>query len=310
MDDDNSGSGSSGQLFMSTPVYVVVVVFTIIALIGALIAMWILAKPTEEKKAKKTNNIEDEKKDETTATETQTIPSNTIRNRGLGRMRPTRVIDDEELVITTPEAPVDSDDDIDDEPDNTVIKDPKTGIRKGKKWLEKQKMKEERKQLREAEEQERKKKKERALELEEQKRKEDKLKQEAKEKEQKEIEAALEERKKELEKQRQEEYLKWKSTIVIEKEGTGAQDVEQSASRLEEFIAYIKKHKVVLLEDLASNFNLKTKDVIDRLKELETQERISGVIDERGKFIFISPEELDAVARYIKKEKVVLVLKK
>jgi len=42
--------------------------------------------------------------------------------------------------------------------------------------------------------------------------------------------------------------------------------------------------------------------VIDRLKELETQERISGVIDERGKFIFISPEELDAVARYIKRK--------
>jgi len=42
--------------------------------------------------------------------------------------------------------------------------------------------------------------------------------------------------------------------------------------------------------------------VIDRLKELETQEGISGVIDERGKFIFISPEELDAVARYIKRK--------
>lgn len=57
---------------------------------------------------------------------------------------------------------------------------------------------------------------------------------------------------------------------------------------------------MVVLEDLAVQFKLKTQAAIDRIVELQKDGRLSGVIDDRGKFIYISEEELNAVAKFIK----------
>lgn len=54
------------------------------------------------------------------------------------------------------------------------------------------------------------------------------------------------------------------------------------------------------MEELACQFGLRTQDAIDRLQALQDMERITGVTDDRGKFIYISPEELEAVAKFIK----------
>ncbi len=40
---------------------------------------------------------------------------------------------------------------------------------------------------------------------------------------------------------------------------------------------------------------------MDRIKALEQSGVISGVIDDRGKFIYISPEELTKIAEFIQK---------
>lgn len=81
---------------------------------------------------------------------------------------------------------------------------------------------------------------------------------------------------------------------------------------------HVRRNKVVLLEDLSSLFSMRTNDVISCLKQLESEGAISGVIDDRGKYICmwwffffflaftlplldILPDELDAVARFIKK---------
>lgn len=55
-----------------------------------------------------------------------------------------------------------------------------------------------------------------------------------------------------------------------------------------------------MLEDLAVQFKLKVQAVIDRIGELQKEERITGVIDDRGKFIYISEEELKSVAKFIR----------
>lgn len=41
-------------------------------------------------------------------------------------------------------------------------------------------------------------------------------------------------------------------------------------------------------------------EAIDRVRQLQEMSRLTGVIDDRGKFIFISREELEAVAAFIK----------
>ena len=41
-------------------------------------------------------------------------------------------------------------------------------------------------------------------------------------------------------------------------------------------------------------------EAINRVQELQEQGRLTGVIDDRGKFIYISEEELEAVAKFIR----------
>ena len=41
-------------------------------------------------------------------------------------------------------------------------------------------------------------------------------------------------------------------------------------------------------------------EAIKRVQELQEQGRLTGVIDDRGKFIYISQEELEGVAKFIR----------
>lgn len=90
-----------------------------------------------------------------------------------------------------------------------------------------------------------------------------------------------------------------KAQFEVQEEGFDEEENDQE-ELLKNFIDYIKTNKVVVLEDLASNFKLKTQAAIDRIIELQKENRLSGVIDDRGKFIYISEEELKAVAKFIR----------
>ncbi|KAF8767546.1 DDRGK domain-containing protein 1 [Argiope bruennichi] len=106
--------------------------------------------------------------------------------------------------------------------------------------------------------------------------------------------------KEEQERKEYEEYLKLKESFAIEEEGFDQEENADEGNKFQEFIDYIKSQKVVLMEDLASRFKLKTQEAIDRVQELLAQEWLVGVIDDRGKFIYITKEELEAVAHFIR----------
>lgn len=57
----------------------------------------------------------------------------------------------------------------------------------------------------------------------------------------------------------------------------------------------------MLLEDLATEFNLATRDAIQRVEALQESNRLTGIVDDRGKFIFITDEEMDKVAKFIQR---------
>ncbi|KAJ8317161.1 hypothetical protein KUTeg_005065 [Tegillarca granosa] len=147
------------------------------------------------------------------------------------------------------------------------------------------------------EEEERRERKEREALLEKQRKKEEeKRKQEEAEREEEERK-----RKEEEEKREHEEYLKLKEAFSVEEEGEC--DISPdltSQSLLQEFIDHIKESKVVMLEDLAAQFKIRTQDAINRVQELQEDGRLTGVIDDRGKFIYIPMEELEAVAKFIR----------
>jgi len=138
------------------------------------------------------------------------------------------------------------------------------------------------------------------------KKKEERLKdQEDREKEREEEEQKEEEaerkRLEEIKKKEEEEYTKWKDMIDIEE--TGQEETEdEKENKLQTFIDYIAIRKVVLLEDLSAEFKLSTKDIVDRIKALEMNGRLKGIIDDRGKYIYITQEEVSAVENFIKRK--------
>ncbi|XP_036907645.1 DDRGK domain-containing protein 1 [Sturnira hondurensis] len=167
----------------------------------------------------------------------------------------------------------------------------------GAKKLRKLEEKQARKAQREAEEAEREERKRLESQREaEWKKEEERLRLEEEQKEEEERKSREEQAQRE-----HEEYLKLKEAFVVEEEGVGeTMTEEQSHSFLTEFINYIKQSKVVLLEDLASQVGLRTQDTINRIQDLLAEGTLTGVIDDRGKFIYITPEELAAVANFIR----------
>ncbi|XP_022096676.1 DDRGK domain-containing protein 1-like isoform X2 [Acanthaster planci] len=106
--------------------------------------------------------------------------------------------------------------------------------------------------------------------------------------------------KEELERQEEEAYLLLKKGFEVHEEGFGEILTEsESQNLLQEFINYITENKVVLLEDLGAEFNMKTQEAIHRVQDLQDQGFLTGVIDDRGKFIFISQGELEGIAKFM-----------
>ncbi|XP_038601157.1 DDRGK domain-containing protein 1 isoform X2 [Tachyglossus aculeatus] len=169
----------------------------------------------------------------------------------------------------------------------------KIGAKKQRKLEEKQA----RKSQREAEEAEREERKQLEMRRAEQRQKEaEQLRLEEERKEEEERKA-----KEERERQEHEEYLKLKESFVVEEEGEGdAMTEDETRNFLAEFVSYIKEAKIVLLEDLASHMGLRTQDAINRVQDLLANGTLTGVIDDRGKFIYITAEELAAMAQFIR----------
>uniref|UniRef100_A0A670ITG8 DDRGK domain-containing protein 1 n=1 Tax=Podarcis muralis TaxID=64176 RepID=A0A670ITG8_PODMU len=157
----------------------------------------------------------------------------------------------------------------------------KVGAKKQRKLEEKQA----RKAQREAEDAEREERKKLEQKREEERRKEDERLRMEEEKQEEEKKKAKEEE----EKREYEEYLKLKESFVVEEEGEDEGMTEEESA------------KVVLLEDLASHLGIRTQDAINRVQDLMADGTLTGVIDDRGKFIYITTEEMTAVADFIRR---------
>mmetsp|Transcript_42247 Transcript_42247/g.106806 ORF Transcript_42247/g.106806 Transcript_42247/m.106806 type:complete len:260 (-) Transcript_42247:363-1142(-) len=98
-----------------------------------------------------------------------------------------------------------------------------------------------------------------------------------------------------------EDAAQWMNLITVDEGGSGeAELAAEDQGLLGRFVDFIRERKTVLLEEVAAEFGLRVTDVINRVEGLEQMGRLTGVMDDRGKFIYISKEEMEAVAGYIK----------
>ena len=141
----------------------------------------------------------------------------------------------------------------------------------GKKKLAKLEAKAENKAAREAEEREREERRKKALEEEEERKK--------REEEERRLEVEEEARLKREEEERQrrehEAYLALKASFVVEEQGFDAEETAED-DLLGRFVEHVRTTKIVLLEELAATFGLKTQDAIDRLQKLVADGTLTG----------------------------------
>eukprot|EP00747_Dinoflagellata_sp_TGD_P181633 gnl/TRDRNA2_/TRDRNA2_35525_c0_seq1.p1 gnl/TRDRNA2_/TRDRNA2_35525_c0~~gnl/TRDRNA2_/TRDRNA2_35525_c0_seq1.p1 ORF type:complete len:334 (-),score=122.56 gnl/TRDRNA2_/TRDRNA2_35525_c0_seq1:40-951(-) len=106
----------------------------------------------------------------------------------------------------------------------------------------------------------------------------------------------------EKEKKEAEEFDQWKGMFEVEEEGQGDPDGGDGVTAVEKFIEYVKVRKMVHLEDLAADFKMRTSACIDRLNELMKLGRLNGIFDDRGKFIYVTQEELENLSDWLKRK--------
>lgn len=157
--------------------------------------------------------------------------------------------------------------------------------------MEKKKAKEEERELNRLileEKKTKKQEKEKILEEKEKQKEEERLKEE-------EIERKIRE---DLKKKEEEEFNKWKDCFDIKEEGEEFEDLT-SENMINDFINYIKTRKIVSLEDLSGKFKLSFNELIEKLNYLENSNRLCGIIDDRGKYIFLTEKELKVNKNFI-----------
>ncbi|KII74210.1 DDRGK domain-containing protein 1 [Thelohanellus kitauei] len=106
--------------------------------------------------------------------------------------------------------------------------------------------------------------------------------------------------KEEREKREHEEYLRIKETIVIEQEGEDLEEQQDDETQtLTEFISFITETKFVEVDAIASRFDMTSSEVVDRIKDLLQSDQLRGFFDNRGKFIYVSDDDLIKISEYV-----------
>jgi DDRGK domain-containing protein 1 len=111
------------------------------------------------------------------------------------------------------------------------------------------------------------------------------------------------EREKQREEEAQAELDQWAHLFAVEEGGEEtAAEMEEAQGMLGEFIDFIKDSKVIEMDELAAHFDLRTQDAIQRVESLLEMGRIEGVMDDRGKFICVTEDEMAAVAKFMNRK--------
>merc|ERR1711892_228179 len=120
------------------------------------------------------------------------------------------------------------------------------------------------------------------------------------EKEQKRLQREQMERDREEDRQRREERDEHRRKRDEEEEGEDVVSEDEQRKQIVLFVEYIKANKVCYVDALASEFGMRNAEAVDRINRLMEMEQLTGVLDDRGKFIYITPDELSSVAKWIK----------
>ena len=124
------------------------------------------------------------------------------------------------------------------------------------------------------------------------------LKEKEKEEKENQIKQELIRIEEEKKKKDDEEYDQWKDFIKVGEEGEEGIDFNKEEV-INQFLDYIKIRKVVSLEDLSGTFKLNPNKIVEKLNQYEKEGRIMGIIDDRGKYIYITEKDMGLIEKML-----------
>ncbi len=124
------------------------------------------------------------------------------------------------------------------------------------------------------------------------------MKEKIKEEEEEKLREEMKKIKEEKKQKEDEEYNKWKDMIKVGEEGEEKMDFNNEEV-INKFLDYIKIRKVVSLEDISGTFKLNPNDIVIKLNQYEKEGRIMGIIDDRGKYIYITEKEMSLIEKML-----------
>ena len=112
------------------------------------------------------------------------------------------------------------------------------------------------------------------------------------------LEAEMKRIEEERKKKEDELYDQWKDKIKVGEEGEEGIDFTKEET-INQFLDYIKIRKVVSLEDISGTFKLNPNKIVELLNKYEQEGRITGIIDDRGKYIYITEKEMGLIEKML-----------
>lgn len=110
-------------------------------------------------------------------------------------------------------------------------------------------------------------------------------------------ETAFERAEREAEERAAAEFASWRDAIRVEASG---EQVDGAATATSSSLLHmIKQRGCVRLETLAAEMALRTADVLARVQELQRSGKLSGVLDDRGRFIHVGEDTLVRLKEWI-----------
>ncbi|OII74615.1 uncharacterized protein cubi_00168 [Cryptosporidium ubiquitum] len=106
--------------------------------------------------------------------------------------------------------------------------------------------------------------------------------------------------------QEQKQYERWKFEMDISEAGNEFEFEDEGLNSeytsLRNFLNAITSEKIADINNLSAEFRISIEDVISRIRQLEEQGIIDGVLTDKGKYIFISEKEWESIKLCIEKD--------
>jgi hypothetical protein len=113
-------------------------------------------------------------------------------------------------------------------------------------------------------------------------------------------ERALEEERQAQLRQEEAQYRQWRGAIRVEGSGEAADAGVRAAALDAAIVQFARLRRVLVLDDVAEDLGVRTSELLERVEGLRAAGSLRGVLDDRGKFVVVSDDDLDRLAAFVR----------